>query len=284
MFTTTETRAEKVGSTWLLRTVLYKKSERFHNPKKQLKTQSSGAVWKSRWPSWAPVPNKPTVSVDVKQYSAIIKSVLLSRSDLVIFSYCDKKKKKKLCLLCRLDSCTVPLVTSWACGNAGTGNQANWSGLRTRNVFLNRSENPLTDSRERSSQGKTIACITPQSSLPCLVCCPSFFLFFFSFFSLPSSEHIKPPFKVLVEKNLEAQLLPPPPFPHTHTHTHTHTRAHTHILTPFEGCKVTGIKVDTAKNLQAGKVKGLIKECEREEKKKKRSSAWYTLLKLLSVP
>ena len=30
--------------------------------------QSSGAVWKSRWPSWAPVPNKLTVSVDVKQH------------------------------------------------------------------------------------------------------------------------------------------------------------------------------------------------------------------------
>ena len=30
---------------------------------------SSGGVWKSRWPSWAPVPNKPTVSVDVKQHS-----------------------------------------------------------------------------------------------------------------------------------------------------------------------------------------------------------------------
>ena len=29
--------------------------------------QSSGAV--SRWPSWAPVPNKPTVCVDVKQHS-----------------------------------------------------------------------------------------------------------------------------------------------------------------------------------------------------------------------
>ena len=31
--------------------------------------QSSGAVWKSKWPSWAPVPNinKPTVCVDVKQ-------------------------------------------------------------------------------------------------------------------------------------------------------------------------------------------------------------------------
>ena len=26
---------------------------------------------KSRWPSWAPVPNKPTASVDVKQHSAI---------------------------------------------------------------------------------------------------------------------------------------------------------------------------------------------------------------------
>ena len=30
--------------------------------------QSSGAAWKSKWPSWAPVPNKPTVSVDVKQH------------------------------------------------------------------------------------------------------------------------------------------------------------------------------------------------------------------------
>ena len=30
--------------------------------------QSSGAVWKSRWTSWAAIPNKPTVSVDVKQH------------------------------------------------------------------------------------------------------------------------------------------------------------------------------------------------------------------------
>ena len=30
--------------------------------------QSKGAVWKLRWPSWAPVPNRPTVSVDVKQH------------------------------------------------------------------------------------------------------------------------------------------------------------------------------------------------------------------------
>ena len=32
-------------------------------------SQSSEAVWKSRWTSWAPVPNKPTVSVDLKQHS-----------------------------------------------------------------------------------------------------------------------------------------------------------------------------------------------------------------------
>ena len=36
--------------------------------KQHLKLQSSGAVRKSRWTSWAPVPNKPTVSVDVKQH------------------------------------------------------------------------------------------------------------------------------------------------------------------------------------------------------------------------
>ena len=33
-----------------------------------LVARSSGAVWKSRWTSWAPVLNKPTVSVDVKQH------------------------------------------------------------------------------------------------------------------------------------------------------------------------------------------------------------------------
>ena len=34
----------------------------------RVELESSGAVWKSRWPSWAPVPSKPTVSVDVKQH------------------------------------------------------------------------------------------------------------------------------------------------------------------------------------------------------------------------
>ena len=31
--------------------------------------QSLGAVWQSRWTSWAPVPNKPTVFEDVNQHS-----------------------------------------------------------------------------------------------------------------------------------------------------------------------------------------------------------------------
>ena len=31
--------------------------------------QQSSAVWKLRWPSWLPVHDKPTVSVDVKQHS-----------------------------------------------------------------------------------------------------------------------------------------------------------------------------------------------------------------------
>ena len=35
--------------------------------------QISRAVWKSRWPSGAPVHNKPSVSVDVKQYFIITK-------------------------------------------------------------------------------------------------------------------------------------------------------------------------------------------------------------------
>ena len=31
-------------------------------------TQNTRAVWKSRWPSWAPIPNKSMVSMDVKQH------------------------------------------------------------------------------------------------------------------------------------------------------------------------------------------------------------------------
>ena len=56
--------------------------------------QSSVAVWKSRWPSWAPVPNKRTVPVDVKKHFSevptsltlffwrwlVISSVFLGRS------------------------------------------------------------------------------------------------------------------------------------------------------------------------------------------------------------
>ena len=46
------------------RTALYKSDKQA-----QILTQRSGAVWKSRWTSWAPVTNKPTVSVDVRQHS-----------------------------------------------------------------------------------------------------------------------------------------------------------------------------------------------------------------------
>ena len=34
----------------------------------RMTAQSPGAVWKSRWTSWAPVPNTPTVFMDVKQH------------------------------------------------------------------------------------------------------------------------------------------------------------------------------------------------------------------------
>ena len=44
-------------------------------------SQSSGAVRKSRWLSWAPVPNKPMVSVDVKQQCNNIKLDKESRWD-----------------------------------------------------------------------------------------------------------------------------------------------------------------------------------------------------------
>ena len=59
--------ASDVGMTYMGQTVTgYAK----HGPWcKALHTQSSGDVWKLRWTSWAPVPNKPSVSVDVKQHS-----------------------------------------------------------------------------------------------------------------------------------------------------------------------------------------------------------------------
>ena len=47
--------------------------------------QSSGGVWKSRWTSWAPVPNKPTVSVDVKQH---FNNICLYVSQSVCLSLC----------------------------------------------------------------------------------------------------------------------------------------------------------------------------------------------------
>ena len=42
---------------------------------------------KSRWPSWAAVPNKPMVSVDVKQHSTITMS---ANGDISTFSFSDE--------------------------------------------------------------------------------------------------------------------------------------------------------------------------------------------------
>ena len=49
-----------------------------------------GAVSKLRWTSWAPVPNKPTVSVDVKQHFNHVTIVLKKTRKKK-----EKKKKKK---------------------------------------------------------------------------------------------------------------------------------------------------------------------------------------------
>ena len=57
-----------------------------------------------RWPSWAPVPNKPTVSVDVKQHSAKLRETRGGRRGLPVpnsnspYDLCGRKammKKKK---------------------------------------------------------------------------------------------------------------------------------------------------------------------------------------------
>ena len=47
--------------------------------------QNSGAVWKLRWPSWAPVPNKPMVSVDVKQHFNLKLQPLWMLSKIIAF-------------------------------------------------------------------------------------------------------------------------------------------------------------------------------------------------------
>ena len=50
--------------------------------------QSSGAMCGSRWPSLAPVPNKPTVSVDVKQHSSSEENSLSLSLSLSLLRVC----------------------------------------------------------------------------------------------------------------------------------------------------------------------------------------------------
>ena len=40
----------------------------FNQPISYSNVRVWGAVWRSRWTSWAPVPNKPAVSMDVKEH------------------------------------------------------------------------------------------------------------------------------------------------------------------------------------------------------------------------
>ena len=60
--------------------------------------ESSGAVWKSRWPSRAPIPNKPSVSVDVKQRSTYLHNPfpLLKACNLLLLSVNTHPHKKML--------------------------------------------------------------------------------------------------------------------------------------------------------------------------------------------
>ena len=52
-----------------------------------MREQSSGAVWKSRWPSSAPVPNKPTISVDIKQtLNQLMRDGLKSKKRQFVFN------------------------------------------------------------------------------------------------------------------------------------------------------------------------------------------------------
>ena len=79
------------------------------------------AVWKSRWTSWAPVPNKPTISVDVKQHfsfrrkpfwawlhwvfnlTEIVESVLLNRR----ISYCHILINQWQCCVWSMMKCSL---------------------------------------------------------------------------------------------------------------------------------------------------------------------------------
>ena len=55
-------------------------------------------MWKSRWPSWAPVPNKPTVSVDVKQHFSFSNNCL----QLFFSRRCFTRPHAHVCISCIL--------------------------------------------------------------------------------------------------------------------------------------------------------------------------------------
>ena len=60
-------------------------------------------MWKSRWPSWASVPNKPKVSVDVKQHSTKTQMTRIQRICYILHAITDQDVYLLLC--------------SWSLGN-----------------------------------------------------------------------------------------------------------------------------------------------------------------------
>ena len=120
--------------------------------------RSSGAVWKSRWTSWAPVPNKPTVSVDVKQHFNFIfrkeKLMNLFHKKLVHNRRCINLKWIKttedllicLRLLCRQKKNQVG-GWGWGVGSGGTMNDCRWEQAvkNEENVLIKRRQ--VSDTR-----------------------------------------------------------------------------------------------------------------------------------------
>ena len=84
--------------------------------------QIAGALWKSRWTSWAPDPNSPYVSVDVKQHSKKLRICLkievdvLGSQTLIVLNMVSVDvnqhfKKLRSCLKVEVDALGSPSLT-----------------------------------------------------------------------------------------------------------------------------------------------------------------------------
>ena len=90
--------------------------------------QSSGAVWKSRWTSRAPVPNKPAVSVDVKQlwtesrrtvaWISAQNDYTTSAKETLLYTLVYKELSSPLFLRLTPGTLTVSILMSWETENS----------------------------------------------------------------------------------------------------------------------------------------------------------------------